>query len=224
MDKKYIKSKKIKKSDKVVYVVNIDSSKVEVEYLFFENKIKIFIDGALFEESLSQNIEKHFTIENETHHIKISKSSIVRYKKELEIFIDGKPVENTPADPYFFIAKTRIILVFYFFIMVLKIIFLILRRIDWRYYLSIIFSLYFYFILAILLLIISISYKKTPKFSIIFGLVIAIVEALDYVLWQFLYLTPLAIINGMISLSFWILWRVCLILLLIKAAIKAQKL
>ncbi len=226
MERKYFKSEQIKTKDKKVYITRINTSKIEIEYLFAEKKVKIFLNGELIEESTTNPIEKSIMIENENHFIKISKYSVVGYDKDIEIYIDNIPVENTPADPYFFISKARYSLVFYVFIMMLKIflsplLIFLNKNINFEYFYLMTVNLFLYFIPTIIVVIGAIYYKKFPRFSIISGLIIAILEMFDYLYGVYSISDPN--VFDIKSSILWIIARIYAIYFLLKAAINLNK-
>ncbi|MEJ5285112.1 MAG: hypothetical protein ACP5Q5_09465 [Brevinematia bacterium] len=226
MERKYFKSEIIKTNVKKVYITRVDSSKIEIEYLFQEKKVKIFLDGKLIEESTANSIEKSIIVGNENHIIKISKYSVVGYDKDIEIYIDNIPVENTPADPYFFISKARYSLVFYVFIMMLKIflsplLIFLNKNINFEYSYLMTINLFVYFIPTIIVIIGAIYYKKFPRFSIISGLIIAILEMFDYLYGVYSFLS--SDFTNIATSIMWIIARIYAIYFLLKAAINLNK-
>lgn len=226
MERKYFKSEIIKTNGKKVYITKIDSSKIEIEYLFQEKKVKIFLDGELIEESTANSIEKSIMVGNENHIIKISKYSVVGYDKDIEIYIDNIPVENTPADPYFFISKARYSLVFYVFIMMLKIflsplLIFLNKNINFEYFYLMTINLFVYFIPTIIIIIGAIYYKKFPRFSIISGLIIAILEMFDYLYGVYSFLS--SDFTNIATSIMWIIARIYAIYFLVKATINLNK-
>jgi len=133
----------------------------------------------------------------------------------LGIEIDEKPVQNTLADPETHIKNGRSGFYVLFFILLLKCI--ITYYSNYKEYFSHIVSIIssmVYFIPLLFSFIVFIKYFKWTKFALFTGLIISILEMVDY-----LYALPNSIIKGTngATLLIWILLRIATICIFIGA-------
>lgn len=185
---KFIPSTKIKSKGKKTIVADYKGLRFDLENsgdsceVFVNGKElgSAYIDNEIFtfktegpEGEIKVDIWVRASIKNLVYSLSIEKGAGMR--------IDDIPVQNTLADPLFVIKKSRLYIVIFIAFLFIKSIFPIFQYLNNNLN---IFGLIgqegIYFIPFMYLLITTLSFKSMPKTAVYSGLIIGILETLDY--------------------------------------------
>jgi hypothetical protein len=216
--------KKEKASKKVIYSFEVNNDVFEAHYYTGKKQsLEIKHNGAMLGIIDRPKAKFEYVVNSETNPINItawidngiSISSFISKNSGVGIEVDGKPVQYTLTDPETHINNGRSGLYILLFILAFKSI--------WTYYNT--FKGYashivagitstIYFVPFILALIAGIKYKSWTTFAILTGIILSILELIDYA-----FGIPSSIIAGAngVTLLIWILIRISALYLLYNA-------
>lgn len=184
MDEEIYVPEIIKTKNKDIYIIYFNDSRIDIESLIKEKKIRIFLNNDLIHESVEPNLTYILKINSSEYKIDIKcnkQYQILRNAnfKELGILINNIPVKNPYANYYSIVKKGRHALIFFLCILILKIVIGSLSAKE--DYLIVLIGSIIYSIPAILLIISITIYKKNLKLAIVMGLIIGCLEFVEFI-------------------------------------------
>jgi len=215
---------KEKGSKKIIYSFQVNNDAFKAYY--FPGKkstLEITHNGSSIGTIDEPEVKKEYTVNSETEPVKItawmdnklSLASFLGKVKGVGIEVDGTPVQNTVSDPETHINIGRSGLYILLFFLIIKA--------GWTYYSAFqkyanhivsIISCAVYFIPFIYVLIITIKYKSWTKLAIISGIIIALLETVDFIVG-----IPESIKAGGSSFIIWLIIRISALYVLCDAFI-----
>jgi hypothetical protein len=182
--------KKEKADKKTIYSFKVNNDVFDVHYFTGKKPaLEIMHNGSLLGTIDKQKTKFDFEVNSETNAVNItawidsgnSLSSIIGRINGVGIEVDGKPVQHTLADPETHIQQGRSGLYLLLFILGVKSIFTYYTALE-QYASHIVAGISFtiYFVPLLLVLTAAIKYKSWTTFAIITGMVLSVLETLDY--------------------------------------------
>lgn len=205
---------KEKKNKKIIYSFSFDNETFEAHYIISKKPtVELFYNGSHLGLINDLKVKHDFLINPDSNPMKLTiwiesniYSLFIGKINGIGIKIDENPVQHTLADPEAHIKNGRSGFIVLFFVLGLKCIFTY-YNIFKEYSSHIVsgISMIVYFIPLLLALIAFIKYVRWTKFALITGIIISVLEMLDYLIA--LPNSIMAETNGA-SLLIWILIRI----------------
>jgi hypothetical protein len=166
---------KDKRNKKTTYSFAVNNDVFEANYFSTRKpKLEIISNNSVLGVIERPNAKSEYVINQETNPVKITawidKGNITGKVNGIGLEVNGEPIQHTLADPEIHIKKGRLGLCFLLLILLLK----VMVGFHNNVYLI-------YLIPLIIVLTAAIKYKSWTEFSIIAGLILAILEMLEYV-------------------------------------------
>ena len=209
--------KKEKKEGKIIYSFSIENEMFEAHNTYGQKPIlTLFHHGTECGKLEIPNKKVQLTINTEKTPINITawiETGILTYLSGRTIGgagieINGKPVQHTLADPNTHIKSGKTGLFALLFLYIINSIFQIVT--------GGIYTGIFYLLLIIILLVAILKYKKWQTFSLIAGIILALLQFFDYIIGIF-FMIQAGELNPNISMLIWIAIRVGILVNLFNA-------